>query len=292
MFRPVFIFKILILSLVTNLLCLLYLILPKSHVLLVNDEPGLGDDVRNEYGLQAQNALSSSIKVIPMPHYITDDGSKLFLSDGFRIIAKQSITPDLRLTIDRYTKYISLLAKISTDGAAHAANTLTIDCPSISSKENNGYPKMGENEGYRLNVTGKGLYLHASSLTGVVRGLATVVQLIDEDPSTKLSFVPHVTVVDRARFVWRGLMVDVCRHWMPVAVIERTLNAMELSKLNVLHLHLSDDQGFRAQSVEYPLLNDRELYFTQADLRHLVEYARVRRIRVVPEFDVPGHTTR
>ena len=141
-------------------------------------------------------------------------------------------------------------------------------------------------------MSARGLYLHALSLTGVVRGLATVVQLIDEDPSTKRSFVPHVTVVDRPRFVWRGLMVDVCRHWMPVSVIERTLNAMELSKLNVLHLHLSDDQGFRAQSVEYPLLNDREHYFTQADLRHLVEYARVRRIRVVPEFDVPGHTTR
>ena len=232
-------------------------------------------------------AASSTIKVIPMPHYVTDDGSRLFLSDGFRIVAQQSITPDLRSAIDRYSKYISLLAKISTGSGSRAENTLTIDCPSIGSEKNNGYPEMGESESYRLNVSTKGLYLYASSLTGVVRGLATVVQLIDDDPSTKRSFVPHVAVVDRPRFVWRGLMVDVCRHWMPVAVIERTLNAMELSKLNVLHLHLSDDQGFRAQSVEYPLLNDRELYFTQADLRHLVEYARVRRIRVVPEFDVP-----
>ncbi|CAF3347981.1 unnamed protein product [Rotaria sp. Silwood1] len=91
--------------------------------------------------------------------------------------------------------------------------------------------------------------------------------------------------------MWRGLLLDVSRHWMPVTVIERTLNAMELSKLNVLHLHLSDDQGFRVESIEYNLLHDRKDFFTQKDIQYLVEYARQRRIRIIPEFDIPGHTT-
>ena len=86
-------------------------------------------------------------------------------------------------------------------------------------------------------------------------------------------------------------MLDVCRHWLSLPVIERTLDAMELSKLNVLHLHLSDDQGFRAESIQYPLLHDRKNFFSQKELRHIVEFARQRRIRVVPEFDIPGHTT-
>jgi hexosaminidase len=67
---------------------------------------------------------------------------------------------------------------------------------------------------------------------------------------------------------------------------------MELSKLNVLHLHLSDDQGFRVESLQHRLLHDRKDFFTQKDIRYLVEYARQRRIRIMPEFDIPGHTTR
>jgi len=67
---------------------------------------------------------------------------------------------------------------------------------------------------------------------------------------------------------------------------------MELSKLNVLHLHLSDDQGFRVESLQHPLLHDKKDFFTQKDIRYLIEYARQRRIRIIPEFDIPGHTTR
>jgi hexosaminidase len=116
--------------------------------------------------------------------------------------------------------------------------------------------------------------------------------LIERDTSTKKFSVPFAHIIDRPRFPWRGLMLDVSRHWMPVSVIERTLNAMELSKLNVLHLHLSDDQGFRVESLQHRLLHDRKDFFTQKDIRYLVEYARQRRIRIMPEFDIPGHTTR
>ncbi|CAF4780406.1 unnamed protein product, partial [Rotaria sp. Silwood2] len=131
--------------------------------------------------------------------------------------------------------------------------------------------------------TKTGSYLYALSLTGIIRGLSTFIQLIERNTSSDTFYIPLVNIIDRPRFKWRGLLLDVSRHWMPVTVIERTLNAMELSKLNVLHLHLSDDQGFRVESIEYNLLHDRKDFFTQKDIQHLVEYARQRRIRIIPE---------
>jgi hexosaminidase len=88
--------------------------------------------------------------------------------------------------------------------------------------------------------------------------------------------------------------MDVSRHWMPVEVVERNLDAMAAVKLNVFHWHLSDDQGFRVESKRYPRLQQFGSgghYYTQAEIRAVVAYARERGIRVVPEFDVPGHTT-
>ena len=89
-------------------------------------------------------------------------------------------------------------------------------------------------------------------------------------------------------------MIDCSRHWMPVEVIERNLEAMAAVKLNVLHWHLSDDQGFRVESKRFPRLQQLGSdghFYTQDEVRHVIAYARDRGIRVVPEFDMPGHTT-
>ena len=89
-------------------------------------------------------------------------------------------------------------------------------------------------------------------------------------------------------------MIDCSRHWMPVEVIERNLDAMAAVKLNVLHWHLSDDQGFRVESKRFPKLQQLGSdghFYTQDEVRHVIAYARDRGIRVVPEFDIPGHTT-
>jgi hexosaminidase len=105
--------------------------------------------------------------------------------------------------------------------------------------------------------------------------------------------IPCVTIEDQPRFAWRGLMMDVSRHFMPVEVVERNLDAMAAVKLNVLHWHLSDDQGFRVESRLHPrlqLMGSDGMYYTQAEIRRVVAYARDRGIRVVPEFDIPGHT--
>ena len=106
--------------------------------------------------------------------------------------------------------------------------------------------------------------------------------------------VPAVSIEDSPRFPWRGLMIDVGRHFIPLDVLKRNLDGMAAVKLNVFHWHLSENQGFRIESKKFPKLQGMGsdgLYYTQDEVRGLIAYARERGIRVVPEFDMPGHAT-
>lgn len=149
-----------------------------------------------------------------------------------------------------------------------------------------------EDESYTLAVRPLEVTLAAQTPIGVLRGLETLLQLVERTDST--ISVPAVTIEDRPRYPWRGLMIDVARHWMPKEVILRNLDAMAAVKLNVLHLHLTDDQGFRVESRLFPRLHEAGSdgkYYTQSDIREIVAYAADRGIRVVPEFDLPAHAT-
>jgi hexosaminidase len=292
-------FKILSLLFATTFLVILYILMQKKSSLFLLDEDDFHYEAQDFFSHYKPTPMSTdvltNIKIIPMPMSVNTENSTLVLSsDYFRIASTRKPAEDLHLAILRYSKYISLITGLSTkidDDVSPSGNALIIDCPLKNLKQTK-YPKVDEDEFYTLNITKTGSYLYALSLTGVIRGLSTFVQLIERDSASNQNSIPLVNIVDRPRFTWRGLLLDVSRHWMPVPVIERTLNAMELSKLNVLHLHLSDDQGFRVESIEHKLLHDKQDFFTQKDIRHLVEYARRRRIRIVPEFDIPGHTTR
>ena len=154
------------------------------------------------------------------------------------------------------------------------------------------YPTLGEDESYTLDVSASGAHIRAATAEGAIHGLATFAQLIEPGPNGFQ--VSGVHIEDRPRFPWRGLMLDACRHWMPPEVIKRNLDAMAAVKLNVLHWHLSEDQAFRVESKRYPRLQQMGSngdYYTQDQIRDIVAYARDRGIRVVPEFDVPGHTS-
>ncbi|MEO6444529.1 MAG: family 20 glycosylhydrolase [Gemmatimonadaceae bacterium] len=151
---------------------------------------------------------------------------------------------------------------------------------------------LDEDESYSLGVSPGGARLHAATVVGALRGLESLLQLVSGDAST--FYLPGVTVSDAPRFPWRGLLVDVSRHFMSVAQLKRTLDGMSAVKLNVLHWHLTDDQGFRVESLRHPRLHtlgSDGLFYTQAQIREVVAYARDRGIRVVPEFDMPGHST-
>jgi len=151
---------------------------------------------------------------------------------------------------------------------------------------------VDEDESYRLTVTATQVHLDAPGPLGILHGLQTFLQLVSIGPNGFV--VPAVTIEDRPRFPWRGLLIDVSRHFMPLDVVKRNLDGMEALKLNVLHWHLSDDQGFRVESRKFPRfqeLSSEGQYYTRDEIREIIQYARDRGIRVVPEFDMPGHST-
>lgn len=154
-------------------------------------------------------------------------------------------------------------------------------------------PHLGMDEAYSLTIDSRRAVLEAASAWGILRGLETFLQLV-EPASTSEFRVPTLLVLDWPRFPWRGLLLDSGRHFMGVETVKRTLDGMAAVKLNVLHWHLSDDQGFRVESRRYPALYEKGsdgLFYTQAEIRDVIAYAADRGIRVVPEFDVPGHST-
>ncbi|MDE0419982.1 MAG: family 20 glycosylhydrolase [Gammaproteobacteria bacterium] len=144
-------------------------------------------------------------------------------------------------------------------------------------------PGVADSYEYRLTV-GETVTIRAETEWGALTALATLTQLVAG------GVLDVAEVHDAPRYPWRGVMIDTVRHFISLATLERTLDVMAFYKLNVLHLHLTDDQGFRFRSNAYPELASADAY-SHAEFRDLVDYAADRAIRVVPELDVPGHAT-
>ncbi len=165
--------------------------------------------------------------------------------------------------------------------------TLTVDVASASTQA---VPEFGEDESYTLDIDQHQISLSAKTDLGALHGMETLLQLIQ--PSGSAYIFPAVHIEDTPRFPWRGLMIDPGRHFLPVANVLRTLDGMAAVKLNVLHWHLTEDQGFRIESRIYPkltALGSNGQFYTQEQVREVIAYASARGIRVVPEFDMPGH---
>jgi hexosaminidase len=223
-------------------------------------------------------------ELMPLPLKMTPGAGKLRIESTFG--AAITGYSDARL-VSAAARFVRQIAKQTGIPIApgNLDKTLTIDCHEAGPA----VPELGEDESYRLDVTEGHASLQSTSVTGALRGLATLAQLIGTSAE-----VPGIHIEDRPRFPWRGLMLDVSRHWMPVEVVERNLDAMAAVKLNVFHWHLSDDQGFRVESKRFPKLqrlSSDGSYYTQDEIRLVIDYARDRGIRVIPEFDVPGHAT-
>jgi hexosaminidase len=226
--------------------------------------------------------------LMPLPVTVRPATGKLTLDSTFK--AALTGAPDARLdaAVGRFVTRLSGRTGIPMPGLKDATPKLRIECASAG----NDYPTLGEDESYTLDVTSEGALLKAPARAGALHGLETFGQLVTLG---KDGFeVPVVHIEDNPRFPWRGLMLDSSRHWMPLEVVKRNLDAMAAVKLNVFHWHLSDDQGFRVESKRFPKLQQEGsdgLFYTQDEIRGVVAYARDRGIRVVPEFDIPGHTT-
>jgi hexosaminidase len=231
-----------------------------------------------------------AINVMPMPATVTVGAGRLMVPQAFSVAIGGYSDPKLERAAQRFLRDLGrqtgyFVSDRLTD-VGHVTLVIHADHGSDPVQD------LGEDESYVLDVTGAGAKLTASNPLGVMRGLQTFLQLVEVTPDGYAA--PAVHIEDSPRFPWRGLSIDVSRHFVAMATLKRNVEAMAAVKMNVLHLHLSDDQGFRLESKEFPKLQELGsdgMYYTQSEMRELIAYAGDRGIRVVPEFDMPGHST-
>lgn len=147
-----------------------------------------------------------------------------------------------------------------------------------------------EDESYHLDIKQNQITINATNDLGVLHGLETLLQMLQNNNNS--FYFPSSKISDFPRFTWRGLMIDVSRHFQPVDVIKRNIDALAAMKMNVFHWHLVDDQGWRIEMKKHRKLIDVAsdgMYYTQEEIKNIVKYADERGILVVPEIDVPGH---
>ena len=225
--------------------------------------------------------------LMPAPARVTPGQGALAIDGNFRVTFGGYREPRLDAAAARLVKRLSAKTGIAMEQAGAGQAALEVRCQGAGAA----VQQAREDESYSLTVTPQGARLEAPEPLGVLRGFATFAQLVELGPDGFRA--PAVSIEDKPRFAWRGLLLDVSRHWMPLDTVKRTLDGMEAVKLNVFHMHLSDDQGFRVESKLYPKLQGMGSdghYYTQDEIREMVAYARDRGIRIVPEFDMPGHT--
>lgn len=147
----------------------------------------------------------------------------------------------------------------------------------------------GHAEGYELRVGERAILLRATDRAGLFYGQQTLAQLTQQRGGRRL--VPAAVIVDWPRYRWRGIHLDVARHFFDVATVEKFIDLAAHYKLNVFHWHLTDDQAWRLQVRAYPGLTARGSFYTQSQVREIVRYASRRYITVVPEIEMPAHAT-
>jgi hexosaminidase len=232
----------------------------------------------------AQTPNQAQLPLMPWPAQVNVGAGTLAIDGQFGVASDGC--KDLRIealaarVMERVARQTGLLLSYRVPGPRQPA-VLVFECKGT-----------GEDESYSLDVTPQQARIIAATPVGVLRGAETFLQLIR--PAGDGLGVPVLKIEDRPRFAWRGLMIDSARHYMPMEMLKRTLDGMAAVKLNVLHWHVSDDQGFRIESKRFPKLHQMGsdgLYYTQDQVREVIAYAAERGIRVVPEFDMPGHTT-
>jgi len=249
----------------------------------------------NVASLRAQTTPSGvateKLNLMPIPSSVQVRAGRLTVDGNFKVATKDFADERLRAGIDRMLTRLkgrTVLSLSSELGTDEAMATLVIQCKAAGSA----VPSVSEVESYRLEITDKQARLVAPTVVGALRGMETFLQLLNGDRNG--FFLPSVVIDDQPRFPWRGLLIDVGRHYEPVEVLKRNLDAMAAVKLNVLHWHLTEDQGFRVESKKFPKLHTMGsdgLYYTQSQVREIIDYAAQRGIRVMPEFDIPGHAT-
>ena len=236
-------------------------------------------------------APTPQLNLMPVPASIRFHNERLAVDSNFKVATRGHSDSRLLAGISRFMKRLegrtvmTLAPELAQDDQM---TPLIIHCQGPGKD----VPSVSENESYRIDITSRQALLTAPTVVGALRGLETLLQLLDADRQGY--FLPAVQIDDRPRFPWRGLLIDVARHFQTMETLKRNLDAMAALKLNVLHWHLTEDQGFRVESKKFPKLHQLGSdgnYYTQEQVKEIIAYARERGIRVMPEFDIPGHST-
>lgn len=244
--------------------------------------------------LIAQSESNQEYNLMPWPQELTEGVGNFIISKDFtvNIVDKSNKNQRVYEAVTRFLRTLSNNTGIFIDQGFVYKDTKNENPSLVISFETTEEVRLGVDESYSLNITPKQLRINAKTDIGAMHGLNTLLQLISVK-NDHFTF-PVLTINDSPRFEWRGLMMDVARHFMPVDVVKRNLDAMAYVKMNVFHWHLYDDQGFRIESKKLPnltLKGSDGLFYTQEQIKDIVKYADDRGIRVMPEIDVPGHGT-
>src|SRR5215467_7480869 len=203
----------------------------------------------------------SQLNLMPMPSSVQLGSGQLLIDRSFSIAISGHRDALLDRGVQRFIAQLSRQTAMLFESGGDKKNpTLSIrverGCDSVE--------KLGEDESYQLRITTSGATLSAANPLGVLHGLETLLQLVET--GREGFYVAAVVINDQPRVRWRGLLIDVGRHYIPVEVLKRNIDGMAAVKMNVLHLHLSDDQGFRVESKKFPKLHEMGsdgLYYTQ-----------------------------
>ena len=254
-----------------------------------------------------------SIYLIPQPVSLTEGNGSFIVKMNLSIIVPKN--DEVKKIADQFSKQVSLATgyKInSKEGTVAVTNSILLTLSA---------DKTIPDEGYRLKVSKTGITLTAKKPAGIFYGIQTLLQLFPSDiqgkiPSERKEWsIPFVTIEDHPRFGWRGLMLDVSRHFFTVAQVKDYIDQMVKYKFNLLHLHLTDDQGWRIQIKSLPKLTEVGAwrvdktgtfgkfsppspdepknyggFYTHEDIKELVQYAKDRFVNILPEIDIPGHS--
>ncbi len=224
------------------------------------------------------------LSLIPKPASILLHEGEFILSDS-TVIQTNSANEELTLLAN----YLGTQLQITGSNSDQNANKIRLELDN--------YGNLGD-EGYELRIAVEEIRLCANQPAGLFYGIQTLLQMIPAEHSATFS-LPAVSIRDTPRFVWRGAMLDVARHFFGVEDVKRYIDLIAHYKLNRLHLHLTDDQGWRIEIKSWPDLTEiggrtqvggnGGGFYTQQQYKEIVEYARSRYVTIIPEIDTPGH---
>lgn len=246
---------------------------------------------------QKPKEVTNEYNIVPQPNQLVPKEGRFELSNKVRLVVP-SDAPEVKKVADGFAEQLKQTAGISLKEAESVDGK-----PAISFVLQEGMPK----EGYKLSVTPTLITVTASQPNGFFYGVQTIYQLLPpavygKELKKKADWsVPAVEIEDAPRFVHRGLMLDVCRHYAPIEYIYKFIDLLAMNKMNVFHWHLTDDQGWRIEIKKYPKLTEigskrvegegteHSGYYTQEEIKDIVKYAADHFITVVPELELPGH---